>query len=71
MTTNEPMGIKELAEYLGLSAGHVRDMARGGFIPSYCIIRPLGCRKWRFKRKEIEEWAQASQRMPRPAEKGV
>uniref|UniRef100_A0A6M3JPQ9 Putative DNA binding, helix-turn-helix domain containing protein n=1 Tax=viral metagenome TaxID=1070528 RepID=A0A6M3JPQ9_9ZZZZ len=56
------MDVKELAEYLRLTPGHVRDMARGGLIPPYCIIRPLGCRKYRFKRPKIEEWAEMTAR---------
>ena len=56
------MDIKELAEFLGLTEDHVRGMARAGRIPIEAIIRPLGCRKYRFNRELIEEWAKATPR---------
>ena len=59
MSLVSTMGVKELAEFLDLTPSYVRDMARYGKIPPDCIIRPQGCRKYRFDRKKIEEWARA------------
>ena len=57
METVKTWDVKELAEFLGLSPGTVRDMARFQRIPPDCIVRPVGCRKWRFIVAKVIKWA--------------
>lgn len=51
--------VDELAEYLDLTPAYIRDMARCGKIPADCIVRPLGCRKYRFVPEKIADWARS------------
>ncbi len=53
----ELWSVDEVAGYLDLTPSYIRDMARCGRIPKECIVRPLGCRKYRFVPEKIEEWA--------------
>lgn len=52
--------VKDLAEYLGLTKEYIRIMARCGKIPAECIVRPMGCRKYRFHPEKIKIWAKGT-----------
>lgn len=59
MADVETWDVKELAEFLGLTSGYVRDMARLGVIPRDYVVRPVNGRKWRFLKAQMIEWAKA------------
>lgn len=47
------MNTEEIAIYLGVSPGHIRQLVYKGSIPVY---KPNNSRRNYFKRKEIDEW---------------
>lgn len=68
-TMNEKwLTVKDVAEYLQLSADQIYRLAQQGKIPAFKV----GAR-WRFKREKIDEWVEkqgAGQKAPSRAEEG-
>ena len=56
----------ELAEYLGMSLGWVRDHWQAGDLPGYQIDRRV-----RFRNSEVEAWLNERHRGPRPVLEAV
>lgn len=55
------MDVKQVAEFLGLSVGRVRQLAQAGVIPAEKVGRD-----WVFIRAEVEEFARRPRRPGRP-----
>lgn len=51
--SKDVMNTTEIAQYLGVTAGHVRKMVSNGDIPCY---KPGNSNRNYFKRTEIDEW---------------
>jgi len=56
------MSVKDVAAYLGVTVGRVRQLAQNGTIAAEKVGRD-----WVFRRSEVEEFARRNRRPGRPS----